>query len=266
MPIVKPCNEKNAIKIAVFAFEFSEPVNKSIIESAIFLYDSDRDLSKELPSKKLRQTLTIQIGGSQPPSPEDISGVLFSSVKPNGDVHWAVELRNESLMITCGNYTRWDEVWDRVQNYFRKFSEVLNEQKISFVTLEYEDEFIVKDDSSEAWKDALFNKKTKYLPTNGLELNDFWHSHNGFFQEGTNAKLKILNLINVDYRQEQGISKIIIQTQHKSFLTDLLSIDKQDTMTKINEIIEENHTINKNIFLDLLSKEMCNTINLKADL
>jgi uncharacterized protein (TIGR04255 family) len=268
MSIVTPHNEKNAIKIAAFAFEFSEPINKLVIENAISLYEADKDMSTALPSKKLRQTLTIQIGGSQPPSPhapEDISGVLFSSIKPSGDVKWSVELSSEALIITCGDYTRWDEVWKETLVYFSKFATVLSGQKISLVTLEYQDEFIIDNTQEGDWKDALFNKKTKYLSKNIFEINDFWHSHNGFFQKGPTTGLRILNLINVDYRQEEGVLKAIIQTQHKSLLDDFLSVAEEEAQEKINTIIEENHAINKSIFLDLLSEEMCDSINLKVD-
>jgi len=261
---IEPSNERNAIKVVAFALEFIEEIEESLIHEVITLYQGNNKLKETLPRKELHQSVIIQLGSLQQATSKPVGGVTFDCLSPDGTQKWALSLRTNALIISCAEYTRWEEIWLQAKEYFALILPLLSEKHFSLVALEYIDEFIIKSDPySNEWKNELFKEDSKYIPSNIYEVQNLWHSHHGFISNEGNGDMSTLNNVNIDHISEQSlVNKIIIRTQHKSqFLQPRLY--EGDFLNEIVEnIFNKNHGENKRIMRDLLSDEMCSEINL----
>lgn len=266
MPNVKPCNEQNAIKVIAFAFEFQEEIEESLIHELILLYQNTDELNKSFPRKELLHSMTVQISEhGQQTQNQKLSGITFDRLMPNGTQELAISIRNNSVVISCGKYTRWNEIWEKAKSYFKIILPVLSDKTLTLVGFECIDEFIITDISN--WKDELFNSSSKYIPSNISELVDLWHSHHGFLiNDNEPVEHKTLNNINVNYISETGassINKILIRTQHQSRLKLPVKYNADFFENIADKIMNKNHNFNKELMMDLLSDDMCNRIKLE---
>lgn len=265
MNYVEPSNERNAIKVVAFALEFIEEIEESLIYELIGLYQKNDRLKDALPRKELHQSVVLQLGGSQQATPKQAGGVTFDCLSPDGTQKWAVSLRTNALIVSCAEYTRWDDIWLQAKEYFSLILPILSEKHFSLVALEYIDEFIIKNGSrASEWKDELFKEDSRYIPSNIYEIQDLWHSHHGFISNEQND-ITTLNNVDIDYISEKGFvktDKIIIRTLHKSKLIQPRLYDDNFLSEVVESILNTNHGENKTIMRDLLSNEMCSEINL----
>lgn len=266
MNYVKPCNDGNAIRVAAFALEFPEGIDESIVAELIKVYHENDDLVEALPRKQINHALTLNLESPSNASVKTIDGVTFDRLTSDGKQEWAIVLARNSIVVSCGKYTRWEDVLANVKRYFDIVLRVLDGRAISIVGLEYVDEFIISN-HTEDWKGEMLNNKSKYLPSNIFELPDLWHSHHGFIVNGGSSNVNAtLNNFNVDYLiEDQAISathKVMMRIQHRTELKELEACS-DDFFDRIAlKIFKNNHTLNKDIMRNVLSKEMCVEIQL----
>lgn len=265
---VNPCNDQNAIKIIAFAFEFQEEVNEDLVQELVFLYQKTDALNKNLPRKELLHSMTIQISEhGQQMQNQKLSGVTFDSLMPDGTQALAMTIRNNSVVFSCGKYTRWHEVWETSKSYFKIILPLFKNKTFTLIGFECIDEFIITDVSN--WKDELFNSSSKYIPSNISELKDLWHSHHGFLiTDKEPVEYKTLNNINVNYIAESRVplvNKIQIRTQHQSRLKSPIKYSEDFFENVAYKIMNKNHNFNKELMVDLLSNDMCQRIKLERN-
>lgn len=268
MSNVQPCKDQNAIKVAVFVFEFVKPLDITVIDNTIELYNADESFKKELPRVTPHNAITIQIvDGVQKASSNELNGVSFERFNSSGELEWSIRLIKESINISCYEYTRWDEVWSKVKEYFNRMEPILSVHDVSLVGIEYLDEFIINQKDSN-WKKELFNTGSKFIPNHIFELNDFWHSHHGYFSNNIKSVLgnKTLNNVNIGYFNEENVTdKVHIRMQHKYRITQSgVKITEDFIINEAENIINSNHEVNKEILRNLLSIEMLKTIQLEG--
>lgn len=266
MQYVEPCNEKNAIKVVGFALDFAREIDEGVIKSAISLYNEDKELNEDLTNLQTQDSIRVEINQGAQIQRQTLGGVVFEKLSEKGQAEWALQVRRHALSVICTNYTRWDEnIWPKAKMYLSKILPILEDIQIASTTLEYVDEFIIDKDTT--WKEELFKKDNKFLPNNIFQVNDFWHSHHGYFSESSCPQVdKTLNTVNIEYIVEKPkkIHKVAIRTQHKSLTKDAY-INETFMDDIFSMSIENNHTANKAILLDLLSDSMLKTINLEGE-
>ena len=267
MSNVQPCKEQNAIKVAAFVFEFGKQLDMTVIENTIAFYNDNESFKKELPRMTPHNATTIQIvNGIQEAAHNELSGVTFERFNSSGEPEWSIRLIKESINISCHEYTRWDEVWPKVKEYFNKLEPILSIHDVSLVGIEYLDEFIINEKDSD-WEKELFNIDSKFIPNHVFELNDFWHFHHGYFSNNIDSELgkRTLNNVNISYFGEGDIIKVHIRTQHKYMITqEGIKITEDFIAKEAENIINSNHEINKEILRNLLSTEMLKAIQLEG--
>jgi len=260
-------NSNNAIEKVAFIFVLSAQINDIVIKNVITNYQNTPDMIAKLPRCQPQNMISFQFGGmiEQPQhihSPM-MNGVIFDTLLPDGRQEWFVNLANNFLTIGCSAYTRWDDVWAKVKEYIEFFMPALEGNNIQEIGIEYIDEFGISD-TSKNWKKELFREGNDFIPNHIWAKDDFWHIHQGYF---LNHEHKILNNINMNYfLDEQMRYKVIIQTHHKTTCSDLITITNNtlDVMNLIEPIIEQNHLLNKKVMCNLLSSEICKTIQLEC--
>lgn len=265
MQNVEPCNSNNAIKVVAFAIDFAHEVGEQYIKDAINLYNQDADLNKELPHVQPQESIHIDITNGIQAQKQTLGAVVFENFSELNEPIWSIIIRRNGIAVTCRSYSRWDTIWPQAKEYLSKMLTLfVDKVQIGSITLEYVDEFLIQDISSD-WKKDLFNNTTRFLTTNVFDVEDFWHSYHGYFSKSTNDHIvKVLNTINIEYIEEEpkSLHKIIIRTQHRS-LTENIIIDAQFLDTIFSKAIDDSHQANKEIFVNLLSADMQKRITLK---
>lgn len=268
MKLVMPCNNNNAIKIATFALEFGKPIDKNVVKQFITACENDTYISKHFPQHEKHRSMNFDAATGD--SSQWVSGASFNRLTEKAELDWGFAVSPETFIVSCGSYTRWDEVFSEAMYLFKT---VLNlfavNQSAVVVALEYVDEFIIPNDSDTSWKSELFNINSNYLPRNVYDIDDSWHSHHGFFVDNESQDVdKMLNNIELTYVKgecSKGVNGIVqVLTSHKSRLLNPLELDQALIDSVVSEIIEASHLCNKEIMRDFLSDLMCNEINLEA--
>lgn len=264
MNYVHACNENNAIKVVAFAFEFTREVSDKVIEDFINIYENDSSLKEKFQEKKPHQGITIKIDDTgQQVSHSALSGVTLESIK-NDILEWTFQFRNDAVIVTCSKYTSWNEIWSESRGFFEKVLNIVKEQEIRLVGIEYIDEFIVSDNLM-PWKQELFKVDSKYIPSYIFDNEEFWHVHQGFLlTKKEPIDFKLLTNLNIDFKQNDGSEDhfLYMRTQHKSIFLESKKLN--ELFTDIDKIFEISHNLSKEMMNNLLSEEMLDNINLKV--
>lgn len=257
MSNINPSSDKNAIQVVAFAISFASELNKGQLEDLFSVLKEESEL-KDMNPKQIN-AITVQITDNEQTSKTELAGMTFNMGAAREAPDWEVTLRKDALIVVCRKYTRWEDIWKQSKNYLLKIISKLQDMAFKDITLEYVDEFSIVN-AKLPWKTELFSNTSKYIAGHFLQLDDFWHTHNGFFTTIYNHKA--LNNINIDYFMDNQTNthKVIMRTQHKTMSIDQLNI------TVFNEIIEpiytECHDFNKTIMKDILSVPMQKRIKL----
>ncbi len=259
-------NGNNAVEKVAFIFILSEPINDVVVKNVITNYQNTSDMIAKLPRCQPQNMISFQFGGMME-QPQNITspmmnGVIFDSLLPDGRQKWFVNLANNFLTIGCSDYTRWDDVWRMVKEYMTFFIPALEGNSIHEIGIEYIDEFKIPDFSKD-WKKELFRENNDFIPKHILSKNDFWHIHQGYFE---NDGHKNLNNININYVLDEKMNhKVVVQTHHKTTCSSSIRVSTNlaETMSLIEPIVEQNHLLNKRIMHNLLSSEICKRMKLE---
>ena len=247
---VRPYQEENAIKIVAFTLELTRELSSDEIESFDAAFDG---VSNNLEHKELIKSYSVKIEQGQPTQQqtEGLAGYKYSSdegVEPD----WLLTVRDSQIAVVCRKYTSWTCIVAKAKSLLEGPLEVLGSLeniRVSASGLQYLDQFIIEDSSSE-WKQDLFRENSKYLPTYVYELADYWHTHNGYL--GENNDVKVLNNFNLNYRKEEGggSDEVALVTQHRC-LNGQIAL--KDAISRFNGDLEYMHEENKLIVGELFS-------------
>ena len=265
MTLVQPANKQNAIKIAAFAFELQpENITQHVLEKIQKNY-TNGFFSSSYDNLVQHTEMVVKITESEKKITNDtLGGLSLLKIDTEGNKIWEVLIDKNNIVVTCYEYTRWEEVFTQTKTYLKEIIGVIGLVSIRGLTLEYIDEFNILDSTNNKWKEELFLSETKYLPKHIFKLLKPWHSHHGFFLDGkkTLNKRILLNL-NIEYVvSNQDTYKLIIRSQHRSLMENAIHFNTENIDSKIDEAMVENHEINKDLLRDLLTIDALQSINL----
>ena len=266
MSVVSPYNKENAIKSAAFALEFNKDIDANILNMIKELYQRETQFQKDFPNEEIIQTVKMQMSQNiQEISTSQLGGLSYTTQSADG-FSWKLLIQGNIVSITCNEYTRWDEVWGFSKRYFEKILSKLESYSLNKVVLEYLDEFSIKDLSNNKWLDELFKTDSPYVPKFVYEINEPWHSHNGFMKK--NKDSHTINLINMNLLKnninEEG--NLMMQTQHASSLLAPVVLEKNidDGIQMIEKTMEANHQFNKELLSVHLTQNILDKLSLKV--
>lgn len=270
--IVKPYSEKHAIRNVVFAFEFTNPLSTiALREIRASKLHSRLIEDLDLPQHSEQTAVTVNIGahGAVPSfgsgTPE-LTGLTYAHSKPNGEAAWAVSIQSNALVVTCGDYQRWDGTWKKVSLFLAEtLPSILSNTQINVIALQYLDEFSLHG-SREDWDlKALFSKDSKYIPRNLTDIKGACHSHHGYFDfpESPDSYKRLTN-INIGVTESGDALIAQIYSVHKCLLSSPLVGSVEELIGEsgfIRKSFADLHKENKNIVGDLLNQEVKDKIN-----
>lgn len=265
MILVRPSNEKNAIQAAAFALELNREVDERAIEKIRAAYQREDEFSKTFIVEEVITAIKVQMmGAKQEVTSSEIGGLNY--IFPDGPKpKWILRIQANTISLTCQVYTCWDEVWTFAKKYFALIFKELDDYSLMKMVVEYLDEFHIADVRTNKWIEELFRPETVYIPRFIYDINDPWHTHNGFITEEKNGdkSRRTINAININFvKNDMSGGALGMQTQHASSFYLAKKIDL-DTLEDIENVMVHNHNQNKSILNQILTDEMLNKIGLK---
>ena len=275
---VKPYSEDHAIKNVIFALEFSQTLPSEFLE-VVRDGEVGAALKADLPRVIEQKALVFNFSnvGAGLPIPAKIggaggaqqalSGLNYDKVKPNGESEWAVSVNQNLILVTCGNYSRWNGIWPTVKKLLSGLlSEVLKTTSIGVVGLQYTDEFSSLGSKEDFSLKCLFVDGSIYLPSHFVDCQGQCHSHNGYYERVENPVTgNILNNINVSVTEQSASMIVSIVGSHRyTPATPIAGATVEALLSDegmITGIWATLHKVNKNIIGDVLTAEVKEAIN-----
>lgn len=179
---------------------------------------------KEFPIFNIQQGFTLNMGShpqAQPVVPcNTIAGFTFAQADTNGVPIKTIQLNQNVIFSTTDNYRRWEQELDDFKQHIMSVAAFMPEG-ISTVAigLEYIDRFCINEEATERLLPlhTILQSDSPYFSGNILKRNDFWHSHHGFFDDTQNDIDRLLNNININLSDQNGI-KLDIICNHRLIL------------------------------------------------
>lgn len=270
-PALRPYGEKHAIRNMAFAVEFERPLDSSQIKKALSCH---KILKDELPRKLERRAVTVNLdpellaGAQSISGSPDLGGFTFDSLLPDGRARWSLTVAFKHLAVSCSEYTRWVEVWEKARRYIQHILPILlEERRVNAFGLQYVDEFLWE--SEEQFQAVfLFRDTSRYLVQNVFDLNNLWHSHHGYFMDSdVPAPHRQHNVVNVDLLPGEDVPlRARIGTTHKCIFdpsNDIKALlgDEQSNGL-ISTHMDNMRQANKDILIDLLVENVAQRISL----
>ncbi len=264
MSKVSPCKEDNAIKNVAYAFEFTAPLPYSVVHNVTEMYKKDAEFSNALPRMQPIESYTIQVGaqGGQNPTTSTV-GVMFDRLSPKGEQDWAVILRPDAFIVSCAQYTRWEDIYTKAKSYIVKIAPYLHECTLSAIALEYLDEFNIDNFMDPEWPSELFNLNSKHLTSNVINSTGGWHLHQGYWDIFHHYESSHKCLINIDLDCLEEAYGNVTRIRHlqKVFTSDVINLQNALDTGFFDDLFFGNHEGNLRFIRDILSKEMLSKIN-----
>jgi uncharacterized protein (TIGR04255 family) len=251
-----------------FAFEFSTPLQAEVLTS-LRQGEVHAKLLEQLPRHTEQRGVVINFGMPQLqiPTPQPpLNGLLYDSLKPNGEPSWAVNILSNMLVVVCGEYSRWARVWERAQEFFMiVLPHILSATAIGTVGLQYTDEFGALGNKAQFTLNGVFNPESRFIPRNIIGAHGPCHSHHGFFEHiDTPSPSRVLTNVNVDVGEDSGKMKINITTAHRCIFASPIP-GTSDQLLAANGVIGKTfaalHVLNKSVVGDILTTDVKAAIN-----
>jgi uncharacterized protein (TIGR04255 family) len=225
------------------------------------------DMAQDFPSSDILQSIEISFPQNQDPKN---GGIELRRYKPDGTPEWLIRIISRTISIHCLEYTRWQDVWPKINQYISTIFARLSETglQLSAVGLKYIDQFIFEGDIKDYDLSHLFKKDTSLLNSRAFSSGAHWHCHCGWFQEmpGLGKVLSQMNTTGIAQDEQHGV--IVIdhtftlhaQTQDVPLATCLLpDLAGEDARSNI---VKEMHRANKCLLGELLVDSMQQRISL----
>ena len=261
----EPCNEDHAITEAVFA----------VVSSGQFTSD-DRSSVKAAHPKwdallpRLQEGGVLNIAVAAPDAdmpPPPIPPLSFARFRADGEVEWQLTLNADALVVNCGAYTRWQDVWTISRDLFADVTEVLrSRQQIRAVVLQYVDAFRWIGDAPYDARNLL--RAGDAVPQGIFQRGSIWHLDQGWFVDAEQPVTgRILQRMHISSTAEEGQHQVRFATHLRFDLRDTPDLQGAFAEPKpsIDNLFGCIHTSSKALLAEFLTPEMKQRINLHAD-
>lgn len=262
----EPSNEHHAITEAVFAVVGLDPFtadDRSSVKAAHSRWDV------LLPRLQEEGVVNIAFSGPEadmPPPP--IPPLSFVRFRADGEMEWRLLLHAQALVVNCGAYTRWKEVWTIVRDLFRTVTEVLppREQKIRSVVLQYTDVFRWVGDGPYDARELL--QKGDSVPCDIFHRGKVWHVEQGWFVDRKEpVPGHILQHTHIASTVEDDQPQVRFNTHLRFDLRDTPDVRAAFGEPKplADSLFSSLHSSSKDLLAGFLTPDATERINLNAD-
>lgn len=245
--------------------EWMEQVESDQLSAAADAFRSNAEAFKFLSTEKRLPAFQLRIENDvaslDPPGQAFV--LDFVRVGQGEKIEWALSLRPDLLSFTCSSYERWAQFKPlAIQILSACAPSILKSNSIKAIGLQYSDAFKWTSQEYSVFSEVL-RADSNLLPASVHSRKSLWHSHNGWFSEGSKNR-RLLNLVNVDTGKEDASLFLRIHGQHR--LLPARFEDAGPTSIGLDElpaILDELHRFNKLALQAVLNDAALNLIHME---
>ena len=184
----KPVNKSHAIIEVHFVLVIGRPwlaEDQPLVEQGY-----DKYWQQVLPSRVQGQQVLVNLGPQiQGPGmgapPEPMAPITYTAVSRDGSREWELGFEGSQVRVTCGKYSRWEQVWKVASNLFQMVGKSLNGRYTEIVAAEltYQDLFVWEGEEEDYDVKRLLSHENGMIGSSVLGHGPLWHSHQGWMKD-----------------------------------------------------------------------------------
>lgn len=261
--VLIPVSGNHSIKEAVITLFLGSPImNPETYESLLKDGFNGRYQKFGKVNQLQFQLVGKEEGGIESKSPQLLENIGFRFQKfKDGNLIEALQGVNEQLRNFISfhslNYNDWDIFFPEFRSVLNTISDFQKNLKVKAFSLHYIDEFSWND-NSDINVDLVFNKQSELLPVEffNCKLNNYQITK---FKDNKFSYIDRLE-IKIDDSQQKSIT---VSHNLISELESVVELNELINSTNFEEKLNHAHSINKQVLISLLKKDVCELINLK---
>lgn len=278
-----PIRESNAIDEIAFVLRF-----KKLFSGEEFikdLIDLHLELKSTLPSYDITSGVTFHVSPqlNENIRPDKQLGIVcFKQSEHDSNRHeWALKVEADRIIVTCSEYTSWEEVSCKAAQYLSAAVAKVSLQNNPIVEVVYQcvDKIVRKNDDI-VFEDA-FSSDSIYLTPHIIESTpESWHIHQGWFESLDQVPARLLHNLNINVQHSQFFNEGLPQyKRHEAIVSHIVRIQNTGNVelelsTKeellgngskssyLDNVLRSAHEANKEVVRRLFSESMKEKIGL----
>ena len=281
-----PVSKSHAIVEVHFVLDIDRPwlaEDQPLIEEGYKNY-----WQQVLPGRVQGQQILVNLGpqiegANMGTPPKPMSPMIYNAVSRDGSREWELGFQGNQVRVTCGKYSRWEQVWKVASSLFHMVGKNFNRRNIGILAAEltYQDLFIWEGKEEDYDVRELLTHENGVIGVSVLEHGPLWHSHQGWMkdqkewpEEGYLERIH-LDASKVMMRQEEKFGIFITTTTRLGHggAKQLFSLQKGfQPLQVVKERPDDGasrfewlHTQAKDVFSRILTNEAQKSINLWAE-
>ena len=200
----------------------------------------------------------------------DYKGVVLQRLGQNpGKIAWGLEIFEDRIAVTCGQYTRWKEVLPEALNLLGQGFKFLDLSTLSInaIGCQVVDKFIYSGHPGEYSLEDVFSINSKFLTENTRNSGELWHVFQGWFDHSDDSKY--LNQLNISSTlQNANLVAVIDHSVHQALKDPLSALELLplgNSANRLRDFFNSAHQKNKAILNSLLSSAKKKEIGLNDE-
>ncbi len=196
----RPVGAGNSIEAAAFVLGFSRPFTAVEIQA---MQSLQQVFLKEFPHFQALNSVTVDVkeAGAGAGITLAVNGVLLQKQSAKGAVLWSLQIADNTIVVSCMEYSRWEAVWDIAKDYLLRAANHLAapDNAVNMVSLQVVDKFLYDSAVNEYELDDVFNVESPYLTRQVKKAGPLWHVNQGWFEivDLSDQSVRNLNVVNI---------------------------------------------------------------------
>lgn len=265
----KPINGANAIEAVGFMLSFARKLTQNEIDRLLGL---ESVLKDELPVFSKLAGFGVTIENNQVTQrTSQFSGVMLQKLGSTpGKFSWIVQVNEDTLHVTCGQYDRWVTVLPKALKYINQVCAflALDTLQMASVGCQFIDKFVYENEPQPYALNDVFMPDSGFLPSSVKDAGHLWHVYQGWFGvKSVVADARPLNQLNLTSSVIDGkLAAVIEHNTQISFgknVTVKTFIEQNiDSISLLEDLLTDTHNKNKEILKKLLAESKLEAIGL----
>ncbi len=265
---IKLYGENHAIEVATFGVILDLPIDQADVRR----FEQKSGIIKDLfPAVVESKWFPIPIGGqiqqqNYPPPPPVKELTFFAN---DGNPIWIGSFGENRILVSCWQYTRWEEVWPKAKARLDALLGCIDPYKtLHSVEFSVTDTFLAERDQKSLLPPNIFKKNNSYVPKQLLDLNDpRWDFNQGWF-ENHQTDDEILVRVEGQGLIKNELVEVKINNLHsqrfinETRVNEIISITETEAKSLTDNLFNKFHDNNKRLLRNLLVKELLSRMGL----
>lgn len=275
-PTVFPVRGNHSVKNVVFVCELASNLTSVDLEKIVAQYQGDNDLRTLLPVKVEQRgaiSITLQAGltanhSSVQQKTNDLVGLAFNRMGPDGGVEWSLNIQPNALLVACHRYDRWAQAAETAIPLLQRVLRLAPHVGVATVALQYTDEWTIAATETVPIGSLLFRPNNGYIAERLMAQIGAWHCHSGWFESSTGSLPRNLANVNVNVNVQPVTNQSTVTLNHaqRGFQAEpiFLQVDETAARDMLEEQFLAMHAKNKQVLKDVLVEAVQEQIKLFA--